>query len=511
MSKIRHAVCLTGIVLLVWLQGCSLPAMQPRQESTFLSLSEVEDTGLGRGILPLMESRDGLSGYYPLTDSLDAFAARMLMIYAAERSLDVQYYIWRRDLTGVLLLGALYDSAERGVRVRLLLDDHGTAGLDDLLTILNQHPNIEVRLFNPYPNRRFKYSRFLWDARLANRRMHNKSMIADNLVALGGGRNIGDEYFGATDGILFSDLDVLVVGPVVQETSADFDQFWQSPLSYPSEQLIDLDVADDALFVALMNKYQAPNNAYYLQAVINNELLARVVSGDLMLQWVDVDLVSDSPVKIKGHEQGDASLVAQLAEVLDKPTTSLDIVSPYFVPGKKGVDALVALQRRGVQVRVLTNARESTDVLAVHAGYSRYRKALLREGIELYEMRRHRQQDERDEKNQLWGSSGTSLHAKTFAIDQQRVFIGSFNFDPRSVFLNSEMGFVIHSPPLAEAISATFSDALPAVAYRVSLSDRGKLQWHLADGVVLDQEPGSNFWGNRLLNVLSILPIEGLL
>lgn len=511
MSKIRHAVCVTGIVLLVWLQGCSLPAMQPRQESTFLSLSEVEDTGLGRGILPLMESRDGLSGYYPLTDSLDAFAARMLMIYAAERSLDVQYYIWRRDLTGVLLLGALYDSAERGVRVRLLLDDHGTAGLDDLLTILNQHPNIEVRLFNPYPNRRFKYSRFFWDPHLANRRMHNKSMIADNLVALGGGRNIGDEYFGATDDVLFSDLDVLVVGPVVQDTSADFDQFWQSPLSYPSNQLIDVRVSEDTLFMALMDKYRAPNNADYLQAVVDNELLARVVSGEPILHWVDIDLVSDSPVKIKGHEQGDASLIAQLAGVLEQPATSLDIVSPYFVPGKKGVEALVALQRRGVQVRVLTNARESTDVLAVHAGYSRYRKALLREGIELFEMRRHAQHDERDEKNQLWGSSGTSLHAKTFAIDEQRVFIGSFNFDPRSVFLNSEMGFVIHSPPLAKAINATFSEALPAVAYRVTLSEKGALQWHLADGTILDKEPGSHFWGNRLLNVLSILPIEGLL
>lgn len=511
MRWIRNALWLSILASLLSMQGCSLPLLHPREDSSFLPLEDVADTGLGRGILPLVDSYDGLSGYYPLTDSLDAFATRMLMIYAAERSLDVQYYIWRRDLTGVLLLGALYDSAERGVRVRLLLDDHGTSGLDDLLTVLHEHPNIDVRLFNPYPNRTFKYSRFLWDPHLANRRMHNKSIIADNLVALGGGRNIGDEYFGATDRVLFSDLDVLVVGPVVQSTSMDFDRYWQSPLSYSSDQLIDLNVTEDTLFTALMAMYRAPNNADYLQAVVDNELLARIVRGESILHWVDIDLVSDSPIKIKGHEQGDASLLAQLAGIIDKPMSSLDIVSPYFVPGKKGVAALVALQRRGVQVRVLTNARESTDVLAVHAGYSRYRKALLREGIELYEMRRNAQQDERDEKNQLWGSSGTSLHAKTFAIDQQSVFIGSFNFDPRSVFLNSEMGFVIHSAPLAQAINTTFSMALPAVAYRVELTDRDRLQWHLADGTILDKEPGSHFWSNRLLNVLSILPIEGLL
>ena len=497
----------------VTLTGCSLPAIKETPESVYLPHHEAASTRLGRSITPVVAQHPELSGFYPLNHSLDAFASRMLLIAAADKTLDVQYYIWRRDLTGLLLLQALYEAAERGVRVRLLLDDNGTSGLDDILTNLNNHPNIQVKLFNPFTNRQVKISRFLWDFRLANRRMHNKSIIADNSAAIVGGRNIGNEYFGADDGFLFNDLDVLAIGAVINETSADFDRYWNFQLSYPVNQIIDSD--SEALSGQLSDDLKKittnPASQHYMKAVENSALVKKLINQEEFLYWSKIELVSDDPEKITNSSIPKQYLLFQMNNIIGHPRHRLDIASPYFVPGKKGLKHLTELRQQGIDIRILTNAREATDVIAVHSGYARYRKPLLQAGIQLYEMQREPTAAMQPETSRLFGSSATSLHAKTFAIDGQRVFIGSFNFDPRSALLNTEMGYIIHSSELANSIHKTFTDQVPAESYRLTLSADEKLRWQQADGMVYQREPGSSFSGDLLLNILSVLPIEGLL
>lgn len=493
--------------------GCSLPALKERDASYHVPIQNVQETRLGIGLSHMKAQHEGLSGYYPLVDSLDAFAARMLLVYAADRTLDVQYYIWRKDLTGVLLLGALYEAAERGVRVRLLLDDHGTKGLDDWLYVLNAHENIEVRLFNPFASRSMKFLRFIGDFSRAQRRMHNKSFTADNLAAIVGGRNVGDEYFGATEGVLFADLDVLAVGPVVQQTSSDFDHYWQSIISYPLEQLVSQSSNAQPEFVRqqIDRIYQHPRVSQYVNALRDLTLIQRLLNGEEVFDWAKIDLVSDDPVKVLMQEESSSLMLSQLDQVMGQPSHSMDIVSPYFVPGVEGSDILMNMQQSGIPLRILTNSREATDVVAVHAGYAKYRKRLLNAGIELYEMRRDWSADNVRERAGFMGSSGASLHAKTFAVDEDRVFIGSFNFDPRSAQLNTEMGYVIHSPSLAKSMDRMFDELIHQQTYRLRLDEHERLEWHLPDGTVLTKEPGSTFLGNIGLWFLSVLPIEGFL
>ncbi|WP_262358491.1 phospholipase D-like domain-containing protein, partial [Bordetella pertussis] len=243
LSRIRAAraraaalLALAGCAIL--LGACTLPPPVDRTASHALDATQARATPLGQGVGELADTHPGLSGFHVLGDAQDAFAARMLLARAATRTLDVQYYIWRNDMTGTLLLQALHAAAERGVRVRLLLDDNGISGLDDALAALDAHPNAEVRLFNPFPTRSFKALGYLTDFSRLNRRMHNKSFTVDNQATIIGGRNIGDEYFGATDGVLFADLDVLAVGPVVGDVSAEFDAYWASESAWPAGPLL---------------------------------------------------------------------------------------------------------------------------------------------------------------------------------------------------------------------------------------------------------------------------------
>ena len=484
-----------------------------------LSIRDSANTRLGRAIVPLVQAHTGQSGVAPLLSGRDAFAARMRLADAAERSLDVQYYIWHKDLSGTLLLDALRRAADRGVRVRLLLDDNNTSGLDDTLATLDTHANIEVRLFNPFRTRNWRPLGYLFDFARLNRRMHNKSFTADNQATVIGGRNVGDEYFGAGDDFLFVDLDVLAIGPVVADVSADFDRYWGSGSSYPAREVL-LPVGKETISVlaAATNAIEnTPAAVQYLNAIRESPFVRNLLAHTLEFEWTQVHMVSDDPAKGLGEVPNEELLWTRLKRVMKKPERELKLVSAYFVPGAEGVDFFAAMAAHGVTIQVLTNSLEATDVVAVHAGYARRRKALLESGVILFELKRLSSDaviSGKDAPRRTGGSSGSSLHAKTFAIDASRIFIGSFNFDPRSARLNTEMGFVIDSSVLARSIADSFAHALPGRAYEVRLAPDGTIHWvellHGAE-VVHDQEPGAGFWKHLGLSLLSKLPIEWLL
>lgn len=498
------------------LSACNPPPVGDRNPSQALGMQDGAGTILGRGLAPLAEQHPGMSGVVPLTHSLDAFAARVALISAAQRTIDIQYYIWRDDITGNLLLRALHEAAQRNVRVRLLVDDNGTTGLDGKLALLNAEPNVEVRLFNPFPFRTFKQLGFLTDFNRLNRRMHNKSFTVDGQVTIVGGRNIGDEYFGATQGVAFTDLDVMVAGPVVNEVSQDFDRYWNSEPAYPLEQLIS--TPGERKTVALLreeaNTALVPKAHAYIEAVAQSTFIENLVAGKLEYHWVPVRMVSDDPGKVLGNAQAETMLTARLMEILGAPEHSVDLISPYFVPTPQGVEAFSALARQGVRLRILTNAMEATDVMAVHAGYMKYRLPLLEQGIALYEMRREADPERPKERAGPFGSSGSSLHAKTFAVDGERVFVGSFNFDPRSARLNTELGFVIESEAMAHAISTAFENDIPYDAYQLELDDEGDIVWldrRSNGGRAWTTEPSASLWKRMYIGFLSLLPIEPLL
>ncbi|QOW20838.1 phospholipase D family protein [Lysobacter ciconiae] len=492
-----------------------LPSLDGRSQST--RLVDTADTLLGRGIQPFARAHPGVSGVLPLARGDDAFAARVALAEGAQRSLDVQYYIWRGDMSGTLLLEALHRAADRGVRVRLLLDDNNTAGLDPLLATLDTHPLIEVRLFNPFPHRNWRWLDYLTDFARLNRRMHNKSFTADNQATIMGGRNVGDEYFDAGDGVLFVDLDLLAVGPIVDEVSLDFDLYWASGSSYPLHGIVPAAPpgALEALATAASVVERDPAARAYLRALDDSPYLQALASGDLGLEWVPVELLSDDPAKGLGLAARESLLSERLQQVIGVSDAELQIVSPYFVPTAFGVEYLAGLAREGVKVTVLTNSLAATDVTAVHAGYAKRRKPLLDAGITLYEMKPETA-DVPAVRRKLTGSSASSLHAKVFAADRRRAFIGSFNFDPRSANLNTEMGLVVESTAIASGIANRFEELVPDSAWLVRRGPDGKLEWVERGELpgeehALQQEPGNGFWLNTAVRVMEALPIEWLL
>lgn len=478
-------------------------------------LQDTSDSPLGKAALPMVQAHPGKSGVFALADGRDAFAARVLLADASECSLDVQYYIWNGDKTGTLLFEALRRAADRGVRVRLLLDDNNTAGLDTVLAALNSHPKIEVRLFNPFMHRRWRVLSFLTDFRRLNRRMHNKSFIADRQACIIGGRNVGDEYFDAGQGVSFVDLDVLAIGPVVEDVSIDFERYWSSESSYPAERVLarvsQTAIAEVSAAAARVEK--DPAAVAYMRAIANSKYVQQVLAGELAFKWSTVQMVSDNPAKGLGLARDEELMWTRLKQVLQTPRLELELVSPYFVPGRDGVEYFSTLARQGIKVRILTNSLAATDVAAVHSGYARRRKPMLEAGVEIFEMEPEFSFAPTKAHGAL-GSSNASLHAKTFSIDRSRVFVGSFNFDPRSQRLNTELGFVIDCPAIAQAIADAFASIIPARAYQVRLSAAASLQWvEQRDGeeIVYDREPRAGFALRAFVGMLSMLPIEWLL
>ncbi len=511
---------LVAIALGLLVSGCaSLPKNVEREPS--IAVANTDDTRLGRAVTRRAAANPGLSGIYPLANAREAFAARILLARAAERSLDLQYFAWHNDTTGQLLFNAVWQAAERGVRVRMLLDDHETRGLDATISALGAHPNIQIRLFNPFVNRGFRIGDFITDFARVNRRMHNKSFTADSQVSIVGGRNVGDEYYGADTDVGFRDLDALVVGPVVRDVSSEFDLYWNSESAYPAASVIPAVARDEA--ARLREKWQGiwqqPDALRYADAVRDTPLVRGLLAGELQLEWTTAQLVHDDPSKVlHTRERRELHMLPLLEQTLGRPMRELDLVSPYFVPGADGTTGLRELSERGVTVRVLTNSLAATDVPVTHAGYSNYRASLLNAGVRLYELKPTRDSERAQEDAERQGiadSAALGLHAKTFSVDRTRIFVGSFNLDPRSDRLNTEMGIVIASPTLAKRLSEEFDTGIPRDAYEVRLAPDGRsLEWIEREGdreIHHPTEPATGVMQRLWIHFLSILPIEWLL
>ncbi|MFA7523146.1 MAG: phospholipase D family protein [Halothiobacillaceae bacterium] len=499
------------------LAGCQpLPSIEQRPSSSALPIEQARDTQLGRAIDRHTTNHPGTSGLHLLEDPGDAFAARALLARAAERTLDVQYYIWKDDLTGTLLLQSLHEAAGRGVRVRLLLDDLGNALPDTTLAILDAHPNIQVRLFNPFRQRRLNWLGFVTDFSRVNRRMHNKSFTADNQVTIIGGRNVADQYFGATDGTLFSDLDVLAVGPVVQELSEDFDAYWASASAYPVDRLFPARSAEELVLLDAEAERvrQLPAAAHYIEELEDSHLIQALLNERLVFVWADTRLLSDDPAKGLGQIPREGYLLNHLAAAMQGNERSLNLVSAYFVPSHQGARMLTELADKGVKINVLTNSLAATDVALVYSGYAKRRKPLLKAGITLYEMRAEEQNIGPRDNPRPFSSSSTSLHAKTLGMDGETFFIGSFNFDPRSAVFNTELGFLIDSPEIATALQHAFEQRIPERAYQVHLGEDGDLFWtSRQDGQThrYEVDPKTSWLKRLAVRFFSLLPIDRLL
>lgn len=497
-----------------------LPPLPDRQASTHLLAAA--DSPLARAYNPPLGNA-ALSGVALLGDPTQALASRILLARSAQRGLDVQVYIWRPDVSGHVMLHELWRAAQRGVRVRLLLDDNGSAGMDAWLQALATQPGVEVRLFNPFSQREFKALGYLTDFQRLNQRMHDKSFTADSVATIVGGRNVGDVYFGVDAALLFSDLDLLALGPAALATAKQFDAYWNSPLAYPLAALVPpADPADLALRVRQLSEPGSSPEAARLRARLQGSpWLTSPLTAYPRMQWAPVELLSDAPDKVRPAPAAATSgqrVLEPLSAWLGNSRQTLELVSPYFVPGDAGVRALVDLARRGVAIRVVTNSLAATDVMAVHAGYARHRRTLLEAGIQLFELKPDADAYARRPRlpwnTRLGPSSAASLHGKTFVVDRRRVFVGSFNLDPRSAYLNTEMGLAVDSEALARTVSEGLDRDLPATTYRVTLAADGSLQWVEAGAggaQVYDAEPKASLLLRVGARLLSWFPIEGLL
>ncbi|WP_438012144.1 phospholipase D family protein [Psychrobacter raelei] len=498
-------IALLSLLALVTHQ--SLPDHQSHTASRHLAVDP--SSFLAQRLLPLLQQHPGLSGIYLLDDSHEAFLARLALAASAQDTLDVQYYIWHDDTTGHLLMQSLYQAAERGVQVRLLLDDNNTGGMDPLLASIDAHPNIEVRLFNPFMQRTLRPLGYLSDFFRLNRRMHNKSFTADGLVTIAGGRNVGDEYFGFGSGVMFADLDMAAVGPVAEDVEQDFDRYWASQSAYPLQSIIKQHAPAPFDTTPATDK----QTQIFLTELGESSFVKQLREGSLPLIWTQVRVISDDPAKGLQKSKEADSVLAHLVPLMQGTREELLIISPYFVPAKQGTALFQRLAKQGKQVAVLTNSLAATDVIPVHAGYAKYRKPLLRAGIALYELKPQATVITKNHGGIL-KSSGASLHAKTFIIDNQTLFLGSFNMDPRSAALNTEMGFVFDSEQMASYLADNMKQKQMEYSYKVSKTPQGKLHWQtLDDGntVEYDNEPHSSLFSRLGVWVCSLLPIEWLL
>jgi len=518
-TKHRLTACLIGFCLM-WTMGCSdLPENINRLSSS--AVRDGHDTTLGRTFDRQLVNHLGKSGVILLGRGLDAFVGRALLTSLAERSIDVQYYMFHQDTVGKLLIDQLIKAADRGVRVRMLIDDIYGSDADDVWTALDAHPQMEVRLFNPFVRDASKNLQWVTRFKDVNYRMHSKSFTVDNQVCIVGGRNIGDEYFDANPNLAFADLDMMAIGPVVPEVSEAFDQYWNSDWAYPASALTRPATPEQLRdFRQRMAAFpQHAEAAAYIQALKNSDLANALRAGSAQFKWAEAKVIHDSSEKkARGKNWQAELLISQLWPYMQKASDELIIVSPYFVPGKKGAAALCELSAKGVKVRILTNSLASNDVAAVHAGYAKYRKQLLEAGVVLYEL--DEEVKKAVKKKFIWlpGLSKSSLHAKTMVIDSRVMFVGSMNLDQRSLHINNEIGILFLNPEVAGQSAAAFDQNIEKVAFRLELhttkNGSESIHWHLKkdDGeVVYDSEPYVGFWKKVGVWLIRLLPVESLL
>ena len=528
-SDLRRAVAALGLAVIVAFisSACTTPRAEvpgPPSEAW----PHPGETTLGRGFAEQLVLHPGQSGIYPLASGMEAFTIRASLAESAERTLDLQYYIVHEDATTQLLLYRVLHAAHRGVRVRLLIDDLDALDKEFDLATFSAHPNIEVRVFNPFSSRGAlglsHILEFLGSSERLNHRMHNKLWIADNAVAIVGGRNLGDEYFDASGEVNFSDLDILAAGPVVPDISRSFDDYWNSEWAVPIEALAGAPPAPTQLAEferALQARLEGFRDTDYARVLRETRLGLQLRSGQLPLIAARASALYDPPAKISdsGAETTPKQVFAsRLRPILESAQGEVILVSPYFIPSEEGVAGLTALARRGVRVRILTNSLASTDYVPLaHAGYARWRLRLLAAGLELYETR----PEPRDATSSRapGASSSAYLHTKAIVVDRQHVVVGSMNLDPRSRRSDTQVAVLLESAQLGARLGALFDDAArPARAFRVSRAgppgEPAQLVWITEEAgkeVRYEQEPLAGFWRRLLSKLLGTFAPEELL
>ncbi|MEI6545166.1 MAG: phospholipase D family protein [Methylococcales bacterium] len=454
---------------------------------------------------------------------------RMQMIAAAERSLDLQYFIFHGDKTGKLLTEAVLKAADRGVKVRVLIDDGETEPGDEQIAALSAHPSIEIRVFNPFAYRGhvklFKSTEFLFNASRLDYRMHNKLLVVDNAIALVGGRNIGDQYFQLDPDSQFADDDVFAAGRIVQKLSTTFDEFWNFNLSIPMELLSDEQPSLDALNAQRQRLKDAHSELEaegleFVKRLTSDKPFEDIINGHLPVVWAQAQLIYDSPDK-KAVENGILSgrlMQPEIINALNAVQSELLMVSPYLIPDEESMELFKSLHQRKARIRILTNSLESAEMSMAQSGYMHYRIPLLENGVELYEIRSQLGNNKGSGQSAAISRYGNyGLHAKLYVFDRKKFFIGSMNFDQRSKHLNTEIGLIIHSPELAQQVANRFQAMVqPANAYKLALHSNTEggepsLAWHTQVGgktVVYDTEPSRSDWQSFKINVLSALPVD---
>ncbi|MBT8442819.1 MAG: phospholipase D family protein [Gammaproteobacteria bacterium] len=483
--------------LLAVLVGCaSVDFDYPKTEST--AIRNTQNTSLAGEINASVPFEPEESGFYLLTDGIEALAARRLMAKSAETTIDAQYYLITNDSIGMAFIGSLLEAADRGVRVRLLLDDIQTQGYDAGMAALDSHPNFEVRIYNPFSGRGSRASAITEFGRI-NRRMHNKSFTADNQITIIGGRNIAAEYFAAREDVNFGDADVVGIGPVVSDVSDMFDTYWNSRYALPVPAFAKMPDDPDAELVALRERIVAVveelETTKYAGAFA--ESLQNVTDTDISeFTIAPYELAYDSPDKSDKKLAAEAeNITTTLAASIARADESLVVISPYFVPLKSGIGFLTGLQDRGVQVTIITNSLAANNHSIVHSGYAPSRKPLLKAGVKIYEVRSDAFVSGAERGTQ--GAALATLHTKGFIVDDKELFLGSFNWDPRSVDINTELGVIMKSPAMAGSVMATIDSLKDANAYKVILNDKGQVRWVDRAGeeeVILDKEPQTGWW-----------------
>jgi len=468
-----------------------------------------------------VKHNDSQSGFYLLSDNTDAFVARFALATIAEKTLDIQYYIIHNDASGQYLAYAILSAADRGVHVRILVDDINLSGRDSNFKMLSQHKNIEIRIFNPLSSRDwFRSIELLINLDRAGRRMHNKAFIADNTSAIIGGRNIGDEYFDARNNLNFVDLDLLTVGPIVTDITKSFNDYWESYWATPIEQLSKVRVVQKQLIKLrrnLKDKWHHAKNTDYFQSLKHSSFAQKITNKQIDFIWAEASLFYDRPEKIsKDAAEPTTHIGPQVMPYFNRAKDELIIATPYFVPGNRGVLWFKDKQKNGTNVKILTNSLAATDVIAVHAGYKKYRNQLVASNINMFELKPTAQAAQSKTNKLIEGSRHASLHAKYMVVDQQYVFVGSANIDPRSECLNTEIGIMVNSPELAKKTIALFNKSS-------SLESSYQLQINKADNKMVwltnekgnefryYQEPKASFIKKIAVFIISLLPVESLL
>jgi len=512
MKKTRTHWFLVGALLA--LSGCaSIDFDYPKSESS--AFTDTGDTQLGRVFADAVAAHPEEAGFLPLVEGVEALAIRLLLAERAERSIDTQYFLIHDDVVGRLFIESLLLAADRGVRVRLLIDDIHTGGHDAGLAALDSHPNFEVRLFNPFAHRSVKALNAPSLKRVV-RRMHNKSFTADNQMTVIGGRNMGDEYFGARSDVNFGDLDVLGIGPVVQEVSSMFDMYWNHQAALPMPALTrGPDNAEEALDT--MRKRLAESSAKIAESryadVLQSTIFDTLQRDASAFVWAPYELVYDSPDKSQPDSvETAASITTALRDTIVNAEKELLIISPYFVLRDREINGFRELRNRGIEVAVLTNSLASNNHAVSHSGYSPVRKPMLEMGVKLYEVRA----DASISSNERVGtdSAKTTLHAKAFIVDRRRLFIGSFNWNQRSANIDTEMGVIIDSPELAGEFAELFHSLERDKSYELFLNDDGNLRWRGEENgqeVILSKEPQTSWWQRFSAGFLRTLPIKSQL